>query len=119
MAASRHEEIERKYDVSPETVFPSLAEVVGVARVGQPAEHELTAVYLDSEALVLASRGVTLRRRTGGDDEGWHLKLPAGADTRTEVRLPLRRMTRRCPTRSWGPCEPGCATGRSGRWPAS
>jgi CHAD domain-containing protein len=89
MAASRHEEIERKYDVSPETVFPSLADVVGVARVGQPAEHELTAVYLDSEDLVLASRGVTLRRRTGGDDEGWHLKLPAGADTRTEVRLPL------------------------------
>jgi CHAD domain-containing protein len=89
MAASRHEEIERKYEVSPATVFPSLADVVGVARVGQPVEHELTAVYLDSEALVLASRGVTLRRRTGGDDEGWHLKLPAGADTRTEVRLPL------------------------------
>ena len=26
--------------------------------------------------------GVTLRRRTGGEDAGWHLKLPAGAETR-------------------------------------
>jgi len=30
-----------------------------------------------------------LRRRTGGTDAGWHLKLPAGPDTRTEMREPL------------------------------
>ena len=30
-----------------------------------------------------------LRRRTGGPDAGWHLKLPAGPDARTEVRAPL------------------------------
>jgi CHAD domain-containing protein len=30
-----------------------------------------------------------LRRRTGGLDAGWHLKLPAGPDARTEVREPL------------------------------
>lgn len=32
---------------------------------------------------------MTLRRRTGGTDDGWHLKLPAGPDCRTEVRAPL------------------------------
>ena len=32
---------------------------------------------------------MTLRRRTGGTDAGWHLKLPAGPDTRTEVRAAL------------------------------
>ena len=32
---------------------------------------------------------ITLRRRTGGGDAGWHLKLPAGPDARTEVRAPL------------------------------
>jgi CHAD domain-containing protein len=39
--------------------------------------------------LRLIGAGITLRRRTGGDDAGWHLKLPAGADTRDEIRLPL------------------------------
>src|SRR6202034_4417968 len=34
----------------------------------------------------------TLRRRRGGDDEGWHLKLPTGAaGARTELGLPLGR----------------------------
>jgi hypothetical protein len=31
----------------------------------------------------------TLRRRTGGPDEGWHLKLPVGAGTRRELQAPL------------------------------
>ena len=32
---------------------------------------------------------MTLRRRTGGPDAGWHLKLPAVQGARTEVGLPL------------------------------
>src|SRR4051812_1288127 len=35
---------------------------------------------------------MTLRRRTGGDDAGWHLKVPAGQATRSEVRLPPGRV---------------------------
>ncbi len=42
--------------------------------------------------------GVTLRRRTGGDDAGWHLKLPQGTDTRTELRRPLGGATETVPT---------------------
>lgn len=89
MTPSEHPEIERKYDVSTAAVLPPLTDVAGVAEVGVPVDHELDAVYLDTEAFDLARRGITLRRRTGGDDEGWHLKLPVDNETRKEVRLPL------------------------------
>lgn len=91
MAAKRQVEVERKYDVGEAVVFPDLAEASGVARVGPAARHELEAVYFDTASLDLARRGVTLRRRTGGEDAGWHLKVPGGEDTRTETRLPLER----------------------------
>ncbi len=61
----------------------------GVAAVSQPGERLLDAVYYDTADLRLIRAGITLRRRTGGDDAGWHLKLPAGPDTRDEIRLPL------------------------------
>lgn len=89
MAATRHDEVERKYAVDGAVIFPDLAEAVGVAAVAQPTEHELEATYFDTVGLDLARRGVTLRRRTGGDDAGWHLKMPGGKDTRTETRLPI------------------------------
>ena len=82
-------EVERKYDVDRATILPTLAGVDGIARVGQPVEHLLEAVYYDTAGLDLARRRITLRRRTGGADAGWHLKLPGGEDLRTEVRLPL------------------------------
>jgi hypothetical protein len=44
-----------------------------------------------------STAGLTLRRRTGGDDAGWHLKVPAGTGARSEVRLPLGRATRTVP----------------------
>jgi inorganic triphosphatase YgiF len=49
-------------------------------------------VYFDTEDLRLARSGITLRRRTGGNDDGWHLKLPAGPDARDEVRLPTEEL---------------------------
>ncbi len=82
-------EVERKYDVDARTVLPSLSGLDGIARMGQPQEHRLEAVYYDTAGLDLARHRVTLRRRTGGSDAGWHLKLPSGGDARTEVRLPL------------------------------
>lgn len=87
--ATRHLEVERKFDVSESTVSPSFEGLSAVARVeGSPAHH-LEAVYFDTPDHDLATRRITLRRRTGGPDEGWHLKLPAGPDARTEVREPL------------------------------
>ena len=40
--------------------------------------QRLAATYFDTADLRLAAAGLTLRRRTGGDDAGWHLKVPAG-----------------------------------------
>lgn len=89
MGRSHHDEIERKYDVDVAMVFPNLAAMDGVDSVAQPRTFQLEAEYFDTPGLDLARSGVTLRRRTGGDDAGWHLKLPAGPDTRTELREPL------------------------------
>jgi CHAD domain-containing protein len=81
-------EIERKYDVAPHIVTPALNVLAGVATVGQPVQHDLVATYYDTADLALAHARTTLRRRTGGDDEGWHLKLPRD-DGREEIREPL------------------------------
>ena len=71
------------------TVSPSFEGLSSVSRVERsPAQH-LNAVYFDTPGHDLAAHHVTLRRRTGGTDAGWHLKLPAGPDARTEVRAPL------------------------------
>ncbi|KUI23383.1 hypothetical protein AU193_01110 [Mycobacterium sp. GA-1285] len=84
--STRHLEVERKFDVGESTLSPSFEGLSAVVRVeGSPA-HDLEAVYFDTPDHDLAARRITLRRRTGGPDEGWHLKLPAGPDARTEVR---------------------------------
>ena len=89
MAASQHDETERKFDVETRTVLPNLTSAEGVSSVDQPSEFQLEAVYFDTPDYDLARARITLRRRTGGTDAGWHLKLPAGPDTRTEIREPL------------------------------
>lgn len=89
MTLEAHREIERKYDVGDADELPALDQVPGVATTTLPEEVDLEAVYFDTEDLRLAAAGVTLRRRTGGDDAGWHLKLPVGRDERRELRLPL------------------------------
>ena len=49
----------------------------------------MSATYFDTEDLDLNRHKITLRRRVGGDDEGWHLKLPVRKDTRQELHAPL------------------------------
>jgi len=87
-------EIERKYDPAAGATaaldaVKAMTGTAGVAAVSQQGELLLDAVYYDTADLRLIGAGITLRRRTGGWDAGWHLKLPAGADTREEIRLPL------------------------------
>lgn len=86
---SRHTEVERKFAVVEGTVSPSFQGLTSVARVQRSPVEQLDAVYFDTPRQDLAAHRITLRRRTGGPDAGWHLKLPAGADARTEVRMPL------------------------------
>src|SRR6202007_2755395 len=87
--ASRHLEVERKFDVVDSTVSPSFDGLATVARVEQGPSQALDAVYFDTPGHDLARHRITLRRRTGGSDAGWHLKLPAGPEARTEIRAPL------------------------------
>ena len=87
-------EIERKYDPAAGATaaldaVQAMTGTAGIAAVSRQDEQLLDAVYYDTADLRLIGAGITLRRRAGGGDAGWHLKLPAGADTRDEIRLPL------------------------------
>lgn len=86
---SHHVEVERKFDVTGATINPSFDGISAIAQVENDSQQNLDAVYFDTSDQRLAQHHITLRRRTGGTDAGWHLKLPAGPDTRTEIRLPL------------------------------
>ncbi|MDM7831509.1 CYTH and CHAD domain-containing protein [Cellulomonas edaphi] len=65
-------EIERAFEVPAEAVMPTWPGATG------PSVVELDATYWDTPRFDLLRAGATLRRRTGGGDEGWHLKLPDG-----------------------------------------
>src|ERR1700739_548988 len=86
---SRHLEVERKFDVVESTVSPSFEGIAAVAHVDKSPIESLDATYFDTPTQDLARNKITLRRRTGGHDAGWHVKLPAGPEARTEVRAPL------------------------------
>ncbi|WP_326765567.1 CYTH and CHAD domain-containing protein [Streptomyces sp. NBC_01591] len=88
MADSKRE-IERKYEATAETRLPDLSRVAGVSAVAHRGVSELDAVYYDTEDLRLAADSLTLRRRTGGSDAGWHLKFPVASGIRDELREPL------------------------------
>lgn len=88
MADSKRE-IERKYEATVDTRLPELTRVAGVAAVDHRGVMELDAVYYDTEDQRLAADSLTLRRRTGGDDAGWHLKFPVAHGIRDEIRAPL------------------------------
>jgi len=85
----RRPEVERKFDVIASTVSPSFEGITWVDRVEKSRTQSLDAVYFDTPKQDLARNMITLRRRTGGNDAGWHLKLAAGPDTRTEITAPL------------------------------
>lgn len=86
--SARHREVELKFDVPLGAACPDFVGTPGVTRIAPPVRLSLVAEYFDTPAHDLAANLVTLRRRTGGPDAGWHLKLPAG-DARTELRAPL------------------------------
>jgi CHAD domain-containing protein len=102
--ASEHEsggstETEIKYDAPADgdLDLPPLDTLPQVASVSCPADEQLAAEYFDTPGLVLIKSGITLRRRRGGHDAGWHLKLPLGPHTRREIQRPLGRSGRAIP----------------------
>ena len=85
----KHLETEQKYHAAADFVLPDLSGLEGRAKAAGRQRYYLSATYFDTEELDLIKNRITLRRRVGGPDEGWHLKLPVRKDTRQEVRTPL------------------------------
>ncbi|MGB9378579.1 MAG: CYTH and CHAD domain-containing protein, partial [Mycobacteriales bacterium] len=97
MGTTTFVEVEDKYSADDSLRLPALLGLPSVARVGQPHEVTLEATYYDTADLRLAARGITLRRRTGGEDAGWHLKLPLPDGSRQELHRPLGSSRRSVP----------------------
>jgi hypothetical protein len=83
-----HVEIEQKFDVDEDFERPDFGALPGVTAAAAVV-HRLAATYFDTQGDRLAANKITLRRRTGGTDEGWHLKLPAADGNRQELHEPL------------------------------
>ena len=79
-------EREHKYEGPDGFRVPDLTGVGGIDSLGDADEHELDATYYDTGDLRLVRSGFALRRRTGGGDAGWHLKVGEGGTDRTEYR---------------------------------
>ena len=86
--ADTKREIERKYE-SDESGLPDLTGIAGVASVVDKGVAHLDATYYDTADERLAASSITLRRRTGGSDAGWHLKFPVAPGVRDEIQAPL------------------------------
>jgi inorganic triphosphatase YgiF len=91
-----HLEIEQKFDADSDFERPDFAAVTTGVAAAAPVLHRLSATYFDTADGRLQAAKITLRRRTGGTDAGWHLKLPAGGSaalagvsTRRELHEPL------------------------------
>lgn len=86
--ADTKREIERKYE-SDDSGLPDLTGVAGVAAVLDKGVAQLDATYYDTQGEHLAAASITLRRRTGGSDAGWHLKFPVSPGVRDEIQTAL------------------------------
>ena len=86
--ADTKREIERKYE-SDDSGLPDLTGVAGIDAVVDKGVAHLDATYYDTSDERLAASAITLRRRTGGSDAGWHLKFPVAPDVRDEIQAPL------------------------------
>ncbi len=80
-------EREAKWDVDDRFTLPDLGSMAEGGRVDHDTV-DLTSEYYDTPERDLQAHGVLLRRRSGDDDTGWQLKIPA-AEGRTELQWAL------------------------------
>ncbi|MFF0991565.1 CYTH and CHAD domain-containing protein [Kocuria nitroreducens] len=89
MTAVTHREVERKYELpSGAKALIDWSGLQGYTVTDAAVEHRLVAVYYDTADMVLHRHQVALRRRRGGSDEGWHVKLREKSG-RYEAQVPL------------------------------
>ena len=81
-------EAERKYEMPPGAAPLDVSAVAGL-RPGTPVTERLVAEYFDTPELAILGNRCILRRRTGGGDDGWHMKTPGDGVVRVELHAPL------------------------------
>jgi len=90
--AERSIEIERKYDADDAVALPEWTRLPGVETIDPAEPRSLDAQYLDTGDGALGRAAMALRRRSGGPDEGWHIKR-ATPEGKHEARWPLEAAT--------------------------
>jgi inorganic triphosphatase YgiF len=89
---TEHREVEYKYRV-PAKLDVDVADLLKQcgASVRAEPQRSMSATYFDTANLTLLRWGITLRYRTGGGDDGWHLKIPnddsVGSVVRDEIHV--------------------------------
>ncbi|MGN6408598.1 MAG: CYTH domain-containing protein [Curtobacterium sp.] len=84
-----HLEIERTYDLPEGGALPDLVGIGGIIRTEHQEPFDLDATYWDTERYDLVAAHVTVRRRTGGPDAGWHIKRASSDTVRHEQHFPF------------------------------
>lgn len=86
----QHVETEFKFRVPTDFDLPSFPKFLGTWAT--EATRNMDATYWDTTDATLLRWGITMRKRSGGGDDGWHLKIPStraaqshGASVRTEL----------------------------------
>lgn len=82
-------EVEVTFNVDADTPLPKWRLLSFAVAVSDPEERNLVATYFDTADYALGRQGYALRRRTGGGDEGWHIKGPVVDGGRMEHQWPL------------------------------
>lgn len=86
---SHHLEIERKYEMPDAgATMPQLSWSMKELVAAPTVSEHLDATYFDTETQSLGRHKIAVRRRTGGYDQGWHIKFDA-AGGRHEVGFEL------------------------------
>ncbi len=88
---TEHREVEFKFRI-PADVDLKLDDVLNTiaAHVSSEQIRSMDATYFDTENLNLLRWGITLRHRTGGGDDGWHMKVPADPSGHSSARDEIR-----------------------------
>jgi CHAD domain-containing protein len=86
------DEREEKFEVEQDWVMPDVGGFVPDGGTVSDELRNLRNSYFDTPDLRLLDLGVTLRRRIGGGETGWQLKVPTGS-ARTELHNGSNRRT--------------------------
>ena len=86
------EEREDKFQVDHDWALPEVKRLVPQGGRLDQQVHKLDNTYFDTPGAGLRLFGITLRRRVGGSETGWQLKVPNGT-ARTELQSDSRSET--------------------------